>query len=298
MELLSFNNPSVLHLNNVFVMAVETAKTAKIPGFTYREFDVPAIGMLAPLIGDLGTGEPAYKLAPKSTPLSWRVALYTVGKDLSLGIEDAESLPTPVKEAGRLVYSDAQARQGRGCWHKDGVYILPRSDTPKGMRQPEDDNFVLARYFKDIESFEDKDGWKINPSPNTREELVWLPFGDGSLVVPTMDGAYNPVTGTPFETIIDRKEAVKRWVSAGLTEEQTEKELSRFYKRSEGTAAVSSWSSDAGGPMCVFLGDMPDSGYDDLGSFPASRAAERREAPKNQHHRQSRWSEKGPPRGL
>ena len=278
-------------------MAVKTAKTVEIPGFTYRGFDVPALGMSTALIDDLGTAEPAYKLAPKSTPLSWRVTLYTVGKDLSLGIEGAESLPTPVKEAGRLVYSDAQARQGRGCWHRDGVYILPRSDAPKGMRQPEDDNFVLARYFKDIEGFEDKHGWKINPSPNTREELVWLPFGDGGFVVPTMDGAYNPVTGTPCETVKDRMEAVKRWVSAGLTEEQARKELSRFYRRSEGTTAVYSWSGDYNGALSVSLVSAPDDGYISLGSSPASRAAERSEAPKNQHHRQSWRSEEDPPRG-
>jgi len=253
-----------------------------MPGFTYRGFDVPAIGMPASLIDDLGTGEPAYKLAPKSTPLSWRVALYSVGKDLSLGIEDAESFPMPVKEAGRLVYSDAQARQGRGCWHKDGVYILPRSDAPEGMLQPEDDGCVLARYFRDIEGFEKKDGgWKINPSPNTREELVWLPFGGGSFVVPTMDGVYNPITGTPFETVKDRDEALKRWASAGLTEEQAAKELSRFYRRNSGTAAVDSWSSGYYGAMCVLLYNAPAYRYDNLGSFPASRAAERSEAPKN-----------------
>ena len=256
-------------------MAVEIAKTMNIPGFAYRGFDVPAIGMPACLVDDLGTGEPAYKLAPKSSPLSWRVALYTVGRDLSLGVGYAESLPTPVREAGRLVYSDAQERKDSGVWHKDGAYILPRSDASKGMLQPKDDGFVLARYFRDVEGFEDKDGWEIIPSPNTREELVWLPFGDGSFVVPTMDGAYNPITGTPIETIRDRKEAVKRWIKADLTEEQAEKEISSFYRRSEGTAAVGSWSDGLSGPLCVGLDGGPGFRYASVGSFPASRSAER-----------------------
>ena len=256
-------------------MAGEIVKTMNIPSFTYRGFDVPAIGMPACLVDDLGTGEPAYKLAPKSSPLSWRVALYTVGRDLSLGVEDAESLPTPVKEAGRLVYSDAHERKGRGGWHKDGVYILPRSEAPKGMLQPKDDRFVLARYFKDIEGFEQKeDGWKIKPSANTREELVWLPFGECSFVVPTKEGAYNPITGTPFETVRDRREAAKRWVSAGLTEEQADKEISEFWRENDGVAVVGSWSCGSGyGPLRVIIYNDPRYRDASISSFPASRVA-------------------------
>ncbi len=262
-------------------MTTKTAGILKTPGFSYRGSDVPAIRLSDSLIDDLGTSELAYKLAPKSAPLSWRVVLYRVGRDLSLGIDDVDSLPTPVKEAGRRVYARCQKKKAEGTWHKDGAYILPRSDTPKGMLQPKDESFVLARYFKDIEGFENKDGWKIKPSTNTEESLVWLPHGGGFFVVPTMDGAYNPITGTPFETVKDRNEALKRWVSAGLTEEQADKEISRFYRRESDTAAVCSWSSDDNGPLCVYLNDEPALRDISLGSFPASRTAERSEAPKN-----------------
>lgn len=76
----------------------------------------------------------AYELAPVSTPLAWRVALYSVGRDLALGEKDAERLPEPVRQAGSLVYKDAQERKGRGGWHKDGIlYNIPRTETPKGV---------------------------------------------------------------------------------------------------------------------------------------------------------------------
>jgi len=268
-------------------MTTKAAQKVKLPGFRYGGFDVPGLELSASLTNDLGTSEQAYKLAPKSAPLSWKVGLYMVGRDLEIGSEEAEALPGPVKEAGRMVYSDCQKRKIEGAWHKDGVLFVPRSQAPKGMLQPNDDNYALARYFKDIEGFEEKsDAWKVKPSAQTEESLVWVPKGGGSYVVPTMDGSYNPVTGTPFETVENRKEAVKRWEKAGLSPEQAEKEISRFYRADLGTRAVGSWSDDNYGPLCVYLYDGPWSGGSSVGSFAASRSAERSsEAPKNSGYR-------------
>jgi len=260
-------------------MPTEVAKALKVPGFSYRGFAVPNLTLGAELIDNLGTGEPAYKLAPKSAPLSDRVALYIVGRDLAIEEPLASDLPDSVKEAGRLVYEGCQARQGRGCWHKDGVLYLRSDENHKGATVPS--GFVPAKYFKDIIGFnQEGDAWKINPSPQTEEFNVFLPESD-AFIVPTMDGAYNPLTGTPFETIKDRSKAIKRWLDADLTEEQAEKELSRFYRRNEGTAAVYSWSDANDGPLCVDLDHGPGDRCTYLGSFPASRAAERSEAPKN-----------------
>ncbi|MEW6664144.1 MAG: hypothetical protein AB1512_02840 [Thermodesulfobacteriota bacterium] len=253
-------------------MVAETSRSLGIPGFRYKGFDVPAIDIPVSFFEDTGTGEPACKLAARSAPLAWRVAFYSIGRDLALDIEDAEALPASVKDAGKLVYFDAQERMAGGGWHRDGAYILPKSDAPKGMLKPKGD-FRLARYFRDIEGFEEKqDGWRINPSPVSEESLIWLPTGHGFFIVPTMDGIYNPATGTPFETVCDWKAAVKRWVSAGLTEEEARKEISCFFRTDGGTAAVASFSGDYEGPLCVNL-DGPGGGDPALGSFPWRRAA-------------------------
>lgn len=242
----------------------------KIPAFHYRGFEIPALKIPDPPIADLGTYEQAYKLAPKSAPLVWKVGLYHVGMGLSLGDKDAESLPEPVKQAGRLVYADAQEKLGRGVWHKDGALFVPKSETPKGMWQMSDP-WSLVRYFSNIKGFKEggKEGYDIDPLPETREEYVWLPEGGGQFTVPTGYGPHHPVTGTPLETVESKDEALKRWMGAGLTEEQANKELSRFYRRNTpGLAAVNSWSNVLGGPLCVDIYDEPRSRYPIFGSFP------------------------------
>lgn len=257
-------------------MVTETAQKLNIPGFTYRGFDVPGLEISTDLIDNLETNKQVYELAPKSVPLAWRVGLYMVGRDLALGNEDAEALPEPVRQAGSMVYEDCQARKGRGVWHKDGVIFGPES-TIRGSIRPGKD-YVAARFFQNIEGFEEgDDAWKIKPSPKTREERIWVPYGDGRFIVPTMDGAYNPTTGTPFEIIADRNKAIKRWVDADLTEEQAEKEISRFY-RGDGVCAVYSWSSDYGGPLCVSLYYEPRYRGSSIGSFAVSRSAEKTQA--------------------
>jgi hypothetical protein len=64
-------------------------------------------------------------------------------------------------------------------------------------------------------------------------------------------------------------------MDAGLTGEQAKKELSRFYRRDSGSAAVCSGSFDDFGPMYVNLDYVPDDVSDGLGAFAASRAASR-----------------------
>jgi len=264
-------------------MPAENYQVLQTPAFTYRGFDIPALDVPGELIDNLGTAEPAYKLAPKSAPLAWRVGLYMVGRDLELGEDDAETLPEPVRQAGRMAYEDCQARRGRGAWHKDGILFEPEA-TIRGSVRPGKDYFA-ARFFRDIEGFEQTDdGWKIKPSPDTRESRIWVPYGSGHFIVPTGDGAYNPITGTPFETIKDRDRAINRWLDAGLTEEQAEAELSRFYRGSN-VNAVSSWSFGSNGPLCVSLGGGPWDGDSSNGSFAVSSSAERSEAPGNKGFR-------------
>jgi hypothetical protein len=262
-------------------MAAETAKIMRIPGFTYRGFRVPPLNLGAELIDNLGTGEPAYKLAPGSVPLADLVALYMVGMDLAIGEQLANGLPDSVKEAGRLIHEGYQARQGRGCWHKDGAILLPESEWPRGEVHPPGKHYAV--YLTDIEGFEKKEGaWRPKPSSNTAEERIWLPPG-GAFIVPSAYGglAYDPKTGVPKETEKNRDKAISMWRDAGLTEEQADKELSGFYRRNSDVAAVYSWSFGCLGAVCVGLGSAPAYRSSSLGSFAASRAAERSEAPKN-----------------
>jgi len=263
-------------------MPTETAQSLKTPAFSYRGFDIPALDISADIIADLGTSEPAYKLAPKSAPLAWRVGLYMVGRDLVLDEEDAKSLPEPVRQAGAMVYGDCHARtepgKGSGAWHKDGILFEPGTSI-KGSMRPGDDH-IAARYFIDIEGFDEKTG-DIKPFPHTREERIWVPYGDGRFIVPTRDGAYDPVTGIPLETIADSKKAIKRWVDTGLTQEQAEAELSKFYRSGSGIRAVLSWSGGGSGSLCVIARSEHRGRYSYIGSFAASRSAERSEAPKN-----------------
>jgi len=253
----------------------------KTPGFRYAGFDVPGLNISTSLINDLGTSEPAYKLASKSIPLAWKVALYMVGRDLAFGIEDAESLPEPVMEAGRLVYSECHRKKGEGgipvgVWHKDAVLFLPRSEKPKGM-WPMPNGYALAKYFKDIMCL--KENGDIEPSPDTIEEYVWLPPGNGGFIIPpeSGEGTYHQVTGTPRQTIRNKKKVIKRLVEAGLTGEQAKNELSRFYRADSGVHAVySSCNEDSDGPLCVNLYCAPSVRDLSKGSFAARRSAEQK----------------------
>jgi hypothetical protein len=255
-------------------MSTRSAGTLKTSSFTYAGFDVPALEVPVSLIDDLGTDRPAYELASQSTPLAWKVALYTVGRDLALGVDAARVLPQAARELGRRVYASAHKREAQGTWHKDGVILLPRNARPKGVMLP--DGFVPAKYFKDILGFEEKGNeWEIQPSQKTEEILTYMPRGAGRYVVPTMDGTYNPTTGTPFDTVLNKDVAIRRWLAAGLSEEQAEKELSLFLREEIGTYAVRSWSGSEGGPLGISLGETPDKGDEDTGSFPARRKGER-----------------------
>lgn len=286
-------------------MTIETATVLKIPSFSYAGFDVPGLDISTHLIDNLALGDtlhrhPACELVPKSIPLAWEVGLYIVGRDLAFGIEDAEPLPEPVKEAGRLVYSYCQKREGIGVWHKDAVMFLPRSQKPKEMwSMPE--GYAFVKYFKDINGL--KENGDIEPSSDTVEKYIWLPPGgdysrerlldirkkhtssDNFIVPPKSgEGAYHEVTGTPRQTVTSKRKAIKMWIKAGLTKKQAENELSTFHRASSGVRAV--WSRSCGhyyGPLSVGVGGVPSDSFvyngggphDDyiyIGSFAASRA--------------------------
>lgn len=253
----------------------------KVPGFSYRNFDMPNLSLGAELIQNLGTSEEAYKLAPKSTPLAWRIALYTVGRDLEIGEPLADELPESVKEAGRLVYKDAHDRKARnasGCWHKEAIKFLPMSEKPRGVFAPE--GYALARHFRDAIFVKEGNIYRIQPSEKDPEgALKLIPKGGGSFIVPTKYEIYDP-DGMPEATEADMEKAVRMWVNWGLTEKQARNELSRFYRMNESTAAVGSWSGDYDGPLCVNLDFVPGCRYSVIGSFAASSSAERSEARK------------------
>ena len=125
-------------------------------------FSIPSLEISYSLFDNLGTSKPAYGIAPRSSPLSFRVALYLIGRDLKLGIEDTLKLPESVRTSGTLVCEDAHKRTGRGAYHKDAVQYIERNNAPNNMRQPKNKNYVLARYFYDIAGFEEYDGkWKL-----------------------------------------------------------------------------------------------------------------------------------------
>ena len=70
-----------------------------------------------------------------------------------------------------------------------------------------------------------------------------------------MDGTYNPL-GVPFETIKSRYGAIRMLMRAGLTNKQAERELSKFYRRDSGLAAVCSFSY-SNAHLCINIYDEP-----------------------------------------
>jgi hypothetical protein len=278
-------------------------RTLNLPSFKYGGFDIPALELSTALIHEPKRFELACELAAKSAPLAVRVGLYQVGRDLSLGRKDAKSLPRTVKDAGKLVYYHSQTRNLGGTFHNDAVLLVPRSETPKGMRQmpPQWD---LARYFQNIRGFKERDNdfvrldssygarlamrgigveqYDIDPLPQTTEQYVWLPRGGGWFCVPTSDGTYHPV-GTPLETVENRDEAVKRWMEAGFTKKQAIREISRFHRTYDHTlTAVFSESNTTvtnEGPLHIDLNYEPYWCSLSSSSLAAKMFAERSEAP-------------------
>jgi hypothetical protein len=201
-----------------------------------------------------------------ASPLVHRVVLDVIGRDVEWGMKDAEALPDGVKEAGIAV----RGRQGICGTHNDALVFIPKSETPKGMRQMPDP-YRLARYHKGIEFPEEMvscgpQAWTLSTReddlPSREQTYIWLPQTGNAknprYIVPTGEGAYHRVTGTPFETIEGREEAIERWREAGLTREEAERELSTFrimgpepigYSR---LVAVDSLSLH-GDPLCIVL---------------------------------------------
>ena len=163
---------------------------------------------------------------------------------------------------------------GRGHWH-DVVEFLPRNQTPKGHSQPEGD-YALTRWFTGAKELKEVNGvWR----PVDAEDIifpVWVPVGNEWFAVPNKDGLVDPRTGSYLELVKDRPEAVKRYIKAGFTQEQAEKEPSKQRGASgEGIRVVYSISYALGGPLCVNFYDGPENWNGDLGSFPASRLPSR-----------------------
>ena len=276
-------------------MTLGTAQSIRTTGFSYRGIELPALEIdtaskwmgndRVTLLPEYNGGmDPAvYEKANGSCPLVWKVGLYQVGRDLHLGLGDAQALPEDVREAGMLVYSQ-YARAGvyvGGVFHRDAVLFEPGATTGWGPRPG--DGFVAARYFRDIKGFEpDGDACKIVPHYDTKELKIWLPPGNGRFIVPTGDGTFHPDAGTPLETLSYRKAAARRWVKMepGLKTTQANRGLSRFYRADSGVRAVLSGESEKNGPMCILItvepqqcsrgGCTPDD-LDFFGSLPIRR---------------------------
>src|SRR3989338_6373568 len=110
---------------------MDTATQVKIEaviftGFKYGVFERPKGRVNLSLYSDMGSGESAIVLAPRSSPLADKVAFYVIGRDLALGLDQAETLPEPIKRIARNVYADCLARSRKkvpepwqATWHKD-----------------------------------------------------------------------------------------------------------------------------------------------------------------------------------
>ena len=274
----SFINPSVQN-RVLIIMAVSTqvkTEVVKFPGFKYGVFERSEGRVNLSLYSDIGPGESASVLAPRSSPLADKVAFYVIGRDLALGLDQAETLPEPVKRIARNVYADCLARSRKkvpepwqATWHKDAVLIEPSATIPGNSRPGE--GYVAAKYFQNIERFTEDES-DVVATPQTVEERLWLPQGGGKYMFP--DVGQNTRFGLPQRTG-ELGEVVKAYVNAdlGLTEEAASREASKFFRGSEGLFAVGSDSSSGGGALCVSLGGGPGYGYVGVGSFPLSRSA-------------------------
>jgi len=252
----------------------ERIETVDFQGFKYGVFERPAGRMNLSLYADIGSGELAHVLATRSSPLADKVAFYVIGRDLALGLEQAEALPEPVKRIGRAVYEDCQKRRKEDdwqvTWHKDAVLIEPEAIIPGNPRPGKD--YVASRYFQNITGF-NKDQTDVVTTPETVEERLWLPLGGDRYMLPTVGP--NKRYGLPDATTNSFDKTVKALVNAdlGLTKETAKAEISKFFRGNSGLFAVWSGSDPDGGALCVDLSDGPRGGNGRFGSFPLSRLA-------------------------
>lgn len=249
-------------------------KTKNTPSFDYMNFRVPGLSDYGVLLySDSGfhvnpqlvlnheDKGPLYIMNGGMEPLVLRSAFYTIGRDLLLmDAEKAERLAPEVRMAAKSVYRQARQKLRKGAWHGDCFVFIEKPDVPKGILHPSDEGYMPAWCYSDVEKVvPDGDGYKIETKSTTTETFLWLPPGEGRFIVPTKDGTYHPVTGTPFETVKDRKEAKKRWVSMGLSDTEADMEISRFYRelpkdRKYGISC--SLSGDECGPFGISIRDV------------------------------------------
>jgi hypothetical protein len=136
-----------------------------------------------------------------------------------------------------------------------------------------------VRWIPHPERFErTEDGWKAAIG---EDGFVHILVPESGYVEMTCDGLYRPDTGTPYSTTNNRAKSEKSLTDRGFSPEFAKLAVSYFYSREEGkgTAAVVRWFSKADdGRFDVSADYDPDYGFPDIGSFPASRSAERSEA--------------------
>ncbi len=90
-----------------------TTETIKAPDFEYLGSQIEARELGRGLYADIGSGEQAQVLAPRSDILLFKEVLYRGGFDLAYGVGNAGKLPEEVQEAMKLVYADCQSRARR-----------------------------------------------------------------------------------------------------------------------------------------------------------------------------------------
>ncbi len=142
-------------------------------------------------------------------------------------------------------------------------------DNGKSLKKTKESDRSV-RWVKQPERFEqDEKGWK---AVGGEEHHILVPAS--GYVELTVDGAYNPLTGTPFSTVGSRAEAEKSWTSRGFDPEFAKLAVSYFFSREEGNciSTVGRWYGDDGnGRFYVDADWNPYGGGGVVGSFPASR---------------------------
>jgi len=181
---------------------------------------------------------------------------------------------TPSEET-RGVIKHLFERMGRGNVTDDAC-DYDNGDKRMKKARPTDRR---VRWIPHPEGFEKADGvWKAIIGEDGFKDILVPETG---YVEMTCDGLYRPDTGTPFSTAKSRERAEKSLTDRGFSPDFARKAVSYFYSRNEGegTAAVVRWFGSAdGGRFFVFTDYVPDGRSPSVGSFPASRSAERSEA--------------------
>jgi hypothetical protein len=225
-----------------------------VPKFQYRGRNVPRLLMESAIVSDKKPKAPFDPLL-HSRPLSDILAFYEIERDLeceSPWKNDANKLPERVKFVAKKFMDRVR---NKWIFAKDAYMILPNSQAPPGMETLPGQDYVLAKYFKSVKGFEENH----SPTGSEKEVFVWLPYGPGGCggyVIPTRDGVYNPITGTPFATEFDVWKAQEIWESWGFSKPRWV--ISKFYRNHDENEIypvifASSPGESEGGPATILL---------------------------------------------